>query len=101
MLSPISVINASDPYERLISQIIQLESLPKFRLQDRRAKENAFKDVLSEADSKISALHTLLTDFTAQVANPFATRTVNNGETNAFDITAGPDGFPAVKRGLA
>ena len=90
MLSPTSSINSSDPYEQLIAQIIQLESLPKFRLQDRRAEETAFKEVLSEADSKISALHTLLTDFTAQIDNPFAARTVNNGETDAFTITAGP-----------
>lgn len=89
MLSPTSSINSSDPYEQLIGQIIQLESLPKFRLESQRQEDVNFKEVLSEVDSKISALHKLVTDFTAQVANPFAARSVSNGETDAFKITAG------------
>lgn len=89
MLSASSIFRANDPYEQLISQIIRLESLPQEQLKLQRQAQSRTKDVLSEVDSNISALHTLLTDFTAQVSNPFAAKTVTGGDEGSFAVSAG------------
>jgi len=89
MLSSInSAILADDPYEILISQMIQLESQPKFVLETRRTEADRFKAVLTDFDSKLSALHTLTKSFTDLFSNPFEGRTVSGvDETDGFSVS--------------
>ena len=89
MLSSInSAILADDPYEILISQMIQLESQPKFVLEARRTEADRFKAVLTDFDSKLSALHTLTKSFTDLFSNPFEGRTVSGvDETDGFSVS--------------
>jgi len=92
MLSAInSAILADDPYEILISQMIQLERQPQFVLEDQRAAAKRFKTVLSDFDSKLSTLHTLMKTFTNQFSNPFEGRAVSGGETDAFTVAIGDE----------
>ncbi len=89
MLNPINAaILADDPYEILISQMIQLESQPKFVLETRRTEADRFKAVLSDFDSKLSALHTLTKSFTDLFSNPFEGRTVSGvDDTDGFSVS--------------
>jgi len=89
MLSSInSAILADDPYEVLISQMIQLESQPKFVLEARRKEADRFKAVLTDFDSKLSALHTLTKSFADLFSNPFEGRTVSGiDETDGFSVS--------------
>ncbi|MFQ5572044.1 MAG: flagellar filament capping protein FliD [Rhodothermales bacterium] len=89
MLSSISSsFLANDPYELLISQMIRIESQPKFALEDRKKEQSTFKDVLGDFDSTLSTLHSLLDTFTDQFSNPFEGRAVSSGESDAFNISA-------------
>ena len=89
MLSPINAaILADDPYEILISQMIQLESQPKFVLETRRTEADRFKAVLTDFDSKLSALHTLTKSFTDLFSNPFEGRAVSGiDDTDGFSVS--------------
>ncbi len=89
MLSPLSALNANDPYEQLIAQIIRLERQPQQALQARKAEQQRFKDVLGMFDSKLSALHTQLKGFTDTFSNPFSVRAVTQDEAAAFRASAG------------
>ncbi len=82
---------AGDPYELLISQIIQIESQPKFDLESKKDTQERMKSALTELDSKISSLHTLLTSFTDVLANPFEARAADLSNTDSFTVTAGDD----------
>ncbi|MDX1546973.1 MAG: flagellar filament capping protein FliD [Rhodothermales bacterium] len=88
MLGSIGSIRSDDPYEQLIAQMVRLESRPQQQLKQQRSDQDRAKTVLSGLDSKLSALHTLLTDFTRETANPFAARSVRGGEAEAFRVTA-------------
>ena len=89
MLSPINAaILADDPYEILISQMILLESQPKFVLETRRTEADRFKAVLSDFDSKLSSLHTLMKTFTDLFSNPFEGRAVSGvDDTDGFSVS--------------
>ena len=85
MISPFA---ASDPYEQLISQMIQLESQPQLDLKSQRKDEESFKDVLSSFDSTLSSLNTVLTSFTDLFASPFDARTATTGTGATFGVSA-------------
>ncbi len=85
---PISALRGNDPFEQLIRATIQIESEPKFRLEDRKESQEGQKKVLQDLDGKISSLHSLLRNFTDQLSNPFRARTANVPEGSPFSITA-------------
>lgn len=88
MLSSITSSFRSDsPYEQLIAQIIRIERQPQLKLEAEKAKQNRFKKVLGEFDSKLSALRTQLTGLTDTTSNPFSARTARTA-SSAFSVTA-------------
>lgn len=92
MLSAInSAIMADDPYEVLISQMILLERQPQLTLKEQRAEVNRFKGVLSDFDSSLSALHTLMKTFTDTFSSPFEGRSVTVDETDSFKVAVTDD----------
>lgn len=88
-----SSLRLDTPYERLVEAIIQIESTPKFELEDRRTAEKRTQTVLGEFDSKVSALHKALDPFTDPVTNLFDARTAAH-ESETFSISAGDDAAP-------
>ncbi|WP_456427631.1 flagellar filament capping protein FliD [Rhodocaloribacter sp.] len=82
---------ANDPYELLISQIIQVESQPLFDLQFKRDTQDRISSALDTFDSDVSSLHTLLTSFTDAFSNPFAARSAELSDATSFSVTAGDE----------
>ncbi|GIV59759.1 MAG: flagellar hook-associated protein 2 [Rhodothermaceae bacterium] len=87
-------LKANDPYELLISQILQIESQPRRDLELKRSTQERMKKALDDLDSNVSALHTLLTSFTDTLSNPFGARTATLPDTTSFTVTASDDAPP-------
>ncbi len=90
----ISGFNGSDPYELLIAQTIQIERQPQFALRGQRSEQSIFKAVLSDFDSALSALDTVLGAFTDPLANPFAARAATVPDGAGFGVAASDDASP-------
>ena len=86
-----SVFKQDDPYELLISQIIAVESQPLFDLDLKKQTQERIQTALNDYDSKVSALHTLLTSFTDVFANPFDARAATLSDNTSFDVTVSED----------
>ncbi len=82
-----NALRATDPYEQLIANIISFESQPLRDLELKRGSAEAYKDVLGNVDSSLSALHTLVKSFTESFSNPFAARIAHVPEESAFAIS--------------
>ena len=82
----------SDPYEILIQQMVLLESQPKFNMEDQRLSLESTKDVLSELDSRLVALDTILDDFLDVLSHPFDGKAVNLNDSSFFTASASDDG---------
>lgn len=85
--SSISAFNIDDPYEKLIANMIAIERQPQFRLKEQQSEQKRLKAVLSDADSKLSALHTVLKRFTDAFNNPFGARSVATPSSGAFSAS--------------
>ncbi|GAB5518507.1 MAG: flagellar filament capping protein FliD [Rhodothermales bacterium] len=86
-----SSLRANDPYEQLISQIIRLESQPKFDIEAKKVSQQRMKSVLDGFDSTLSTLNTRLSSFTDQFNNPFQGRGITLPENSAFTASATDD----------
>jgi flagellar hook-associated protein 2 len=86
--NPVSLFRPDDPYEMLIANMVAVERGPQTRLKSQRNDLERMKGVMTDANSKLSALHTVLKTLTDEVSNPFTARSVNVGETTAFTATA-------------
>jgi flagellar hook-associated protein 2 len=88
-ITPASVFRQTNPYENLISQIIKYESRPQQRLEQRLDEQQGLKDVIGKTDSKLSALDSAITPFSADASSsPFEALTANVSDTDAFSVTA-------------
>lgn len=87
-LSSIAAYNVDDPYEKLISSMIAIERQPQFRLKEQQAEQKRLKAVLSDADSKLSALHAVLKRFTDVFNTPFEARSVTVPASGVFSASA-------------
>ncbi len=90
----VSSFNANNPYELLISQIIQIERQPQLALLGKRSEQTVFKTVLSDFDSTLSALNTSLDKLTDTLANPFQARAATVPEGAGFGVTASDSAAP-------
>ncbi|MEM1096407.1 MAG: flagellar filament capping protein FliD [Bacteroidota bacterium] len=86
-----SSLRAGDPYEQLISQIIRLESQPKFDIEAKKSSQQRLKSVLDDFDSTLSTLNTRLSTFTDQFNSPFEGRGISLPENSAFTASATDD----------
>ena len=89
--SAADVFRAGDPYEQLIQNIIQVESQPRFRLEDELFGQEQRKSVLSDLDSKLSALDTLLDRLVDPLSHPFNGRSANLSDSTAFTVQSNDD----------
>lgn len=84
----VSLFRSSDPYEILISQMIEIERQPQYALQDERKNQDRLKKVMSDADSKISALHKLVKEFRDLFNSPFRGRGASVPQNASFSVSA-------------
>lgn len=86
---PASIFRQNNRYESLISQIVAYESIPQQRLEKRLDDQQELKDIIGKTDSKLSALDTAITSFSADASSsPFDALTANVGDTEAFTASA-------------
>lgn len=85
--SALSLFKANDPYEQLISNIIQIEREPQLALKNEQRQQERMKAVLSDADSKLSALNTILKQFLDPLSSPFSARTAAVPSDAAFAVS--------------
>ncbi len=83
----LSVYNADSPYEQLISAILTIERRPQLELKTQKAEQERLKSVMSDFNSKLSALHKLLTTFTDPLTRPFQSKAATTSAT-AFSVSA-------------
>ncbi len=86
--SSASAFRESDPYEILIQQMLVLESQPRINLEDEKFSLELNKSVLSDLDSRITALDSILDTFIDPLSHPFDSRTINLSDTTSFSATA-------------
>lgn len=86
-----SIFKQGDPYELLISQIIAVESQPLNDLDLKKQTQERMQTALNDYDSKVSALHTLLTEMIDLFNNPFDARTASLSDTTSYDVTVSED----------
>lgn len=87
--SSIAPYNVNDPYEQLIASIISVERAPQDRLKTDQADQTRLKSVMNDLDSKVSALNTLVKQFTDPLANPFDARSASVPTTGTFSASVG------------
>lgn len=80
--------SGSSSIDRLIETTLQIESIPRFRLEDRKAALNVRKKVLSDLDSKLSALTSLAKKYTDVLTDYFAAKTASSSDSALFSATA-------------
>jgi len=80
---------ASSSLDLLIQNILELEARPKVALEDKRAELSQLDSVLSDLDSKLSALHTLAKRLTDPITDYFATKSATSSDEEFFTASAG------------
>jgi flagellar hook-associated protein 2 len=85
--STFALFKANDPYEILISNLLQIERQPRYALEDRKTAQESYKTALSDLDSKISSLHSLLTSLTDAFNSPFDARTASPSSNDNFSVS--------------
>jgi flagellar hook-associated protein 2 len=84
-------VNQNSNMERLIQTILQIESEPRFRLEDKKAELEKRNTVLSDLDSKLSTLQSTAKTLTDPLTNHFAAKSASSSDSNKFSATAGSD----------
>jgi flagellar capping protein FliD len=81
------IFRAGSVYEKLIDQLINLESSRKFKLEDQKTSQQTRKTAVTDVGSKISALKTLTTDYQDYNASQFNSLAPQSTNTDAFTVT--------------
>jgi len=81
-------IQGNPAIERLIATTLQIEGQPRFALEDRKAALNSRNKVLSDLDSKLSALNKLAKRLTDKLTDHFAKKIVDSSDSDLFTATA-------------
>lgn len=87
--SSVALYNTNDPYEQFIASIISVERAPQDRLQTNQAAQTRLRSVMNDLDSKVSALNTLVEQFTDPLASPFDARSATVPSSGTFTASAG------------
>ncbi len=86
--SSAAAFRESDPYEILIQQMLVLESQPKVTLEDTKFELERNKSILSDLDTKVTALDSILERFLDPVSHPFDQRAINLTDSRSFSASA-------------
>ncbi len=74
--------------DRLIQTTLQVESRPRFAMEDKKSALNARNSVLSDLDSKLSSLNTLAKKFTDVLNDYFGAKSVTTSDDKIFTAVA-------------
>ena len=85
---------SGSPYEQLIRQVIAVESQPRLRLRAEQTEQTVFKGILSDFDSRVSALDTVLAKLRDPFRSPFSARAATAPAEAGFTATASRDAAP-------
>ncbi|NOZ09162.1 MAG: flagellar filament capping protein FliD [FCB group bacterium] len=83
-----SIYSNQNSIEYLVQQYMQIESRPRNKLARQRDLLNSKSQVLSELDSKLSALKTKVDRLTDPITNYFATKLATGSNSDLFTVTA-------------
>jgi len=84
----IGEINGNSAIEQLIDALIRTESRPKIALQDKKSLLNRKQAVLSDLDSRLSALNSLAERLTSSLTDHFGAKAATSSNTDIFSISA-------------
>ena len=88
------IFNSGSTYEQLIRQVMTVESQPRLKLRAEQTEQTVFKGVLSDFDSRVSALSTTLKRLRDPFRSPFAARAATAPDGAGFTAQAGRDAAP-------
>ncbi|MFT4604718.1 MAG: flagellar hook-associated protein 2, partial [Rhodothermales bacterium] len=89
MLSSINrQLMANNPYEQLLTQIVQIESQPRQALEQRMSMTQRRSDILGDMDSSVSSLHSLMETFNDTISSPLDGRAATVSDDSYFGATA-------------
>lgn len=86
MSSTNALFQASNPYSELIDQLIQLESRPKQRLEQKVEQQQTRKSAISSVGSKLSTLNGLFDSYLGLNANQFEAFSAGSSNESAFTV---------------
>ncbi len=89
-----SIANSGSLYEKLISQVIAVESQPKLALKAEQTEQGVYKGVLSDLGSRVSTLNTLLGKLRDPLRSPFEGRAAAVSEGAGFTASASDAAAP-------
>jgi flagellar hook-associated protein 2 len=81
-------IRGDSSLDRLINTILQIESRPRLTLVDRKTELNKTKAVLTDLDSKLSALESLSKRLTDPITDYFGAKSGSSSDTDLFTVSA-------------
>jgi flagellar hook-associated protein 2 len=83
-----SIANSGSLYEQLIGQVLAIESQPRLKLRAEQTEQGVYKGVLSDFQSKVSALDAALDKLQDPFRSPFSARATTTPEGAGFTATA-------------
>lgn len=78
----------SSSIDQLIETTLQLEAQPRFRLEDKKSSYEARSKILSELDSKLSALNKVSKRLTDVLTDYFAAKSSSSSDDTRFTATS-------------
>src|SRR5699024_9638878 len=93
MNSVSSLIRQSNPYEKFVQQLVEIESQQKYKLQVRQEGFNDQKSALGKVSSVISEFTSKIDELTGSTKNNFnpLKASTSNEEVIQIDSTSGMD----------
>ncbi len=88
MTSVSSLFAQNSPYESSIQQLLQLEGRKKVRLQQNQKQLETQKSALSDIDSKLSSLNTLMTSFRESASEKVTPLTGSSSDPDAVSVVS-------------
>ena len=88
------IFNSGSTYEQLIRQVMTVESQPRLKLRAEQTEQTVFKGVLSDFDSRVSALNATLGRLRDPFRSPFAARAATAQAEAGFTAQASRDAAP-------
>ena len=81
-------VSQNSNMERLIQTILQIESEPRFRYEAKKAELQKRNTIISDLDSKLSALQSIAEKLTDPLTDHFASKSVSTSDSNIFSASA-------------
>ncbi|MDZ7771133.1 MAG: flagellar filament capping protein FliD [Balneolaceae bacterium] len=88
MISTSALTSQTNPYESTIRQLLQLEGQKKLQLQQDKSAVTKKQTALSDIDSKLSSLNSLMESFADPTGDTFSPLTGSSSNDNAVSVVS-------------